>query len=235
VQYGAALALALAGDAFRAQTLADDLAKRFPEDTVVQFNYLPTTRAQLALNRSDPAKPFGAGSSKAIEALQGATAYELGNPGTAGFTPALYPVYVRGEAYLAAHRGGEAAAEFQKIRDHRGVAFNEPIGALAHLGLARAYVLQGDLAKARSAYQDFLTLWKDADPDTPILIAAKAEYARLQQQPESETRVGATPNRIRGSRLITSDRLAQASDRCSECAFAGCACRTPLPVFTEPE
>jgi DNA-binding winged helix-turn-helix (wHTH) protein/Flp pilus assembly protein TadD len=180
VQYGAALALALAGDAFRAQTLADNLAKRFPEDTVVQFNYLPTTRAQLALNRSDPAKPFGAGSSKAIEALQGATAYELGNPGTAGFTPALYPVYVRGEAYLAAHRGSEAAAEFQKIRDHRGVAFNEPIGALAHLGLARAYVLQGDSAKARSAYQDFLTLWKDADPDIPILIAAKAEYARLQ-------------------------------------------------------
>jgi eukaryotic-like serine/threonine-protein kinase len=93
---------------------------------------------------------------------------------------ALYPVYVRGEAYLAAHRGNEAAAEFQKILDQRGVVFNEPIGALAHLGLARAYLLQGDTAKAKTAYPDFLTLWKDADPDIPILKQAKAEYAKLQ-------------------------------------------------------
>jgi hypothetical protein len=93
---------------------------------------------------------------------------------------ALYPVYVRGEAYLAAHRGSEAAAEFQKILDQRGVVFNEPIGALAHPGLARAYLLQGDTAKAKTAYQDFLTLWKDADPDIPILKQAKAEYAKLQ-------------------------------------------------------
>ena len=92
----------------------------------------------------------------------------------------MYPVYVRGEAYLAAHQGSEAAAEFQKILDHRGIVLNEPIGALAHLGLARAYVLQGDAMKARPAYQDFLTLWKDADPDIPILIAAKAEYAKLK-------------------------------------------------------
>jgi tetratricopeptide (TPR) repeat protein len=91
----------------------------------------------------------------------------------------LYPVYVRGEAYLAAHRGGEAAAEFQKILDHRGIVLNEPIGALAHLQLGRAYALQGDTAKARAAYQDFLTLWKDADPDIPILKQAKAEYAKL--------------------------------------------------------
>jgi hypothetical protein len=92
----------------------------------------------------------------------------------------MFPVFVRGEAYLAAHKGSEAAAEFQKILDHRGLVLNQPIGALAHLGLGRAYVLQGDTAKARTAYQDFLTLWKDADPDIPILKQAKAEYAKLQ-------------------------------------------------------
>ena len=172
VQYGAALALAWAGDASRAQVLADDLAERFPEDTLVQFNYLPTTRAQLALIHND--------SSKAIEALQAATPYEQGTPGSGAFSPALYPVYVRGDALLAAHQGSKAAAEFQKILDHRGIAVNEPIGALAHLQIARAYAMQGDTAKAKGAYQDFLTLWKDADPDIPILIAAKAEYAKLQ-------------------------------------------------------
>jgi len=93
---------------------------------------------------------------------------------------ALYPVFVRGEVYLDAHQGNEAAAEFQKILDRRGVVTNEPVGALAHLGLARSYVLQGDSAKAKAAYQDFLTLWKDADPSIPIFIAAKAEYAKLQ-------------------------------------------------------
>jgi tetratricopeptide (TPR) repeat protein len=94
--------------------------------------------------------------------------------------PNLYPVYVRGEAYLAARKGSEAAAEFQKILDHRGIVLNEPIGALAHLQLGRAYTLSGDTAKAKAAYQDFLTLWKDADPDIPILKQAKAEYAKLQ-------------------------------------------------------
>jgi tetratricopeptide (TPR) repeat protein/predicted Ser/Thr protein kinase len=173
VQYGAALALALAGDASRAQTLADDLGKQFPEDTVVQFNYLPTIHAQLALSRND--------SSKAIEALQAAAPYELGSPISGGaFSPALYPVYVRGKAYLAGHQGDETAAEFQKILDQRGVVQNEPIGALAHLGLARAYVLQGHTTKARAAYQDFFTLWKDADADIPILQQAKAENAKLQ-------------------------------------------------------
>jgi eukaryotic-like serine/threonine-protein kinase len=92
----------------------------------------------------------------------------------------LYAVYVRGEAYLAAHLGTEAAAEFQKILDHRGIVVNEPIGALARLQIGRAYAMQGDTAKAKAAYQDFLTLWKDADPDIPILIAAKAEYAKLK-------------------------------------------------------
>jgi predicted Zn-dependent protease/predicted Ser/Thr protein kinase len=173
VKYAAALALAMAGDAARAQALAEDLAKRFPEDTLVQFNYLPTLYAQLALSRNDAAK--------AIEALQAAAPYELGDPTEAFTFLSLYPVYVRGEAYLAGHQEtGAAAAEFQKILDHRGVVFNEPIGALARVSLGRAYAMTGDTAKAKSAYQDFLTLWKDADPDTPILKQAKAEYAKLQ-------------------------------------------------------
>jgi tetratricopeptide (TPR) repeat protein len=173
VQYGSALALAYAGDDKRAQTLADDLGKRFPEDTIVQFNYLPTLRAKLAVNRGNP--------SEAIESLRAAAQYELGatTSSTYGWT-ALYPVFVRGEAYLAAHQGSEAAAEFQKILDHRGIVLDGPIGALAHLGLARAFDMQGDTAKAKAAYQDFLTLWKDADPDIPIFIAAKSEYARLK-------------------------------------------------------
>jgi serine/threonine protein kinase/tetratricopeptide (TPR) repeat protein len=171
VQYQAALALASAQDATRAQPLADDLGKRLPEDTIVQFNYLPTTRAQIDLIHNDFAR--------AVEALQPAAPYELGSPHGV-ILLALYPVYVRGEAYLAAHQGSEAAAEFQKILDHRGVVINQPIGALAHLQLGRAYVMEGDTAKARAAYQDFLTLWKDADPDIPILKQAKAEYAKLQ-------------------------------------------------------
>ena len=165
-QYRAALALAFEGDTSRSETLGDELGKRFPEDTIVQYNYLPTLHAQLAISRNDPAK--------AIETLRATTPYELGGAG------GLYPVYVRGEAYLAAHQGSQAAAEFQKILDHSGVVLNGPIGALAHLQIGRAYVLQGDNAKAKAAYQDFLTLWKDADPDIPIFIAAKAEYAKLK-------------------------------------------------------
>ena len=172
VEFAAALALALSGEVARAQTLAESLTKSFSQDTIVKFNYLPTIRAQLAVDHHD--------FSKAIEALNTAAPFEFGQPGDASFMPALYPVYVRGETYLAAHQGREAAAEFEKILNHRGVVTNEPIGALAHLGLARAYVLQGDTVKARAAYQDFLTLWKDADSDIPILIAAKSENARLQ-------------------------------------------------------
>jgi len=173
VHYGAALALAYAGDDKGARTLADDLSKRFPEDTIVQFNYLPTLHAKSALTRGNV--------SEAIESLRVATSYELGTTTSSAYGwTALYPVYVRGEAYLAAHQGSEAAVEFQKILDHRGMVVNISIGALAHLGLARAYVLHGDTAKAKAAYHDFLTLWKDADPDIPILIAAKAEYAKLQ-------------------------------------------------------
>jgi DNA-binding winged helix-turn-helix (wHTH) protein/Flp pilus assembly protein TadD len=168
VQYGVALALALIGDAARAQGLADDLGKRFPQDTVVQFNYLPTLHAQVELIRNDPLK--------AIEVLQAATPYEFGHVHSFSF----YPVYVRGEAYRAAGQGSEAAAEFHKILDHHSIVVNEPIGALAHLQVGRAYAMQGDTAKAKAAYQDFLTLWKDADADIPILIAAKAEYSKLQ-------------------------------------------------------
>jgi tetratricopeptide (TPR) repeat protein/predicted Ser/Thr protein kinase len=172
VHYGAALALAYAGDDKGARTLADDLSKRFPEDTIVQFNYLPTLHAKSALTRGNV--------SEAIESLRVATSYELGTTTSSAYGwTALYPVYVRGEAYLAAHQGSEAAVEFQKILDHRGIVLNGPIGALAHLQIGRAYAVQGDTAKAKAAYQDFLTLWKDADPDIPILIAAKAEYANL--------------------------------------------------------
>jgi serine/threonine protein kinase/tetratricopeptide (TPR) repeat protein len=167
-QSGAALALALAGNAGQARALADDLGKRFPEDTMVQFNYLPTVRSQIALSRNEAAK--------AVKVLQAAATYELGDVANI----ALYPVFVRGRAYLALHDGSEAAAEFQKILDNRGIVINEPIGALAHLGLARAYLLQGEAAKSKAAYKDFLTLWKDADPDVPILKQAKAEYAKLQ-------------------------------------------------------
>jgi serine/threonine protein kinase/Flp pilus assembly protein TadD len=167
----AALALALAGDAAQAQKLADDLAKRYPEDTVVQFNYLPEIHAAIALDQKAQAK--------AIADLQPASPYELGNAaGTIELN--LYPVYVRGSAYLAAHQGAQAAVEFQKILDHPGVAQNEVIGSLAHLGLARARALSGDKPGARKAYQDFLGLWQHADPGIPILQQAKTEYAKLQ-------------------------------------------------------
>ena len=172
VQYGAALALAFAGDLAQAKTLTDDLAARFPESTVVWDDYLPTLHAQLALSLKD--------SSKAIELLQVARPYELGRPPAGIPLVTLYPAYVRGQAYLAGHQGSLAAAEFQKIIDHRGLVLYEPLGPLSHVGLARAYAMQGDTDKARAAYRDFLTLWKDADPDIPILKQAKAEYAKLQ-------------------------------------------------------
>jgi predicted Zn-dependent protease len=168
VQYAAALALAFAGYSAEAQDRADALGKRFPEDTLVQFNFLPTLRAWFALTRKNALS--------AIELLKTASPYELGHTDTG----ALYPIFVRGQVYLAAKQGAAAAAEFEKILDHPGVVVNEPIGAVGRLGLARAYVLAGDTEKARAAYQDFLTLWKDADPDIPILKQAKAEYAKLQ-------------------------------------------------------
>jgi DNA-binding winged helix-turn-helix (wHTH) protein/tetratricopeptide (TPR) repeat protein len=173
VQGIAALALALTGDANRAQALAESLAKRFPQDTIVQRNYLPTIRAQLALDRKD--------SSKAIEVLKTAHPYELA---TMEGSNTLYSVFLRGQACLMARDGAGAMAEFQKIIDHRGIVLYQIIGPLAHLGLARAYALQGDSVKARTAYQDFLTLWKDADADIPVLKQARTEFAKLAANPQ---------------------------------------------------
>jgi predicted Zn-dependent protease len=176
VEYGIALTLALTDANKNSQTqitkLMDDLAHRFPEDTVVQFNYLPTVRALMAINLGNTAK--------AIEILEATRPYELGSPSNISMSLSLYPVYVRGLAYLSAKQGTQAVTEFQKVLTHRGIVQTEPIGSLAQLGLARAYALQGDAVKARAAYQDFLTLRKDADPDIPILKQAKAEYAKLQ-------------------------------------------------------
>ena len=162
----AALALARAGDTAGAEKLAAELDKTFPLDTLVQRYWLPTIRAGVALERRDP--------NRAIKLLKVASTIEL------GVSPSLAPVYMRGEAHLMLHDGNRAAAEFQKFIDHRGLVVNFPWGALARLGLARAYALQGDTAKARAAYQDFLTFWKDADPDIPILKEAKQEYAKLK-------------------------------------------------------
>ena len=167
----AALALARAGDTARAEKLTTELDKTFPLDTLVQRYWLPTIRAGIALERKEP--------NRAIELLKVASTIEFSSA-TADLTIVLCPVYLRGEAYLMLHDGNRATAEFQKFIDHRGVVVNFPWGALARLGLARAYAMQGDTAKAKTAYQDFLTLWKDADPDIPILKEAKAEYAKLQ-------------------------------------------------------
>ncbi len=167
----AALALAIAGDAAQAQKLAADLTQRHPKDTVVQFDYLPEINAAIALDQNAP--------QKAIADLQPASPYELGNPAQS-ISLNLYPVYVRGLAYLAAHQGAQAAAEFQKILDHPGIAINEVIVPLAHLGLARARALSGDKSGAGKQYEDFLGLWQHADPSIPVLRQAKSEYAKLQ-------------------------------------------------------
>ena len=161
----AALALARAGDTATAEKLATELDKTYPVDTIVQRYRLPTIRAAIALQRKDP--------NQAIELLQVTSPIELGDLGY------LLPIYLRGEAYLMLRDGNAAAAEFQRFVDHRGLVANFPWGALARLQLGRAYTLSGDKNKARTAYQEFLGLWKDADPDTPILKDAKAEYAEL--------------------------------------------------------
>jgi tetratricopeptide (TPR) repeat protein len=174
VEYGAAFALALAGDLPRAQALARDLEKRFPEDTSVQFNYLPALRALFAMNDRKP--------QVAVELLRVAAPYDFAVPAIDfnAFFGGLYPAYVRGEAYLALREPAKAAAEFQKILDHRGIVLADPVGAMARLQLGRAFALSDDRPKAKAAYQDFLTLWKEADPEIPIFKQAKAEYARLQ-------------------------------------------------------
>jgi eukaryotic-like serine/threonine-protein kinase len=193
VEVEAALAFAMAGDAVRAESLAQDLEKRFPLDTQVQALWLPAVKAQLALNRKNPAE--------ALNTLQvAASPIELGQVLSVANISCLYPTFVRGEAYLAARQGSAAGTEFQKILDHSGIVWNCWTGALAHLGVARANALQAGVGTAASAvngerspadrdaarvralaaYKDFLTLWKDADPDIPILKEAKAEYAKLQ-------------------------------------------------------
>lgn len=163
-----AFSFAMAGDAAQAVRLADQLAQEYPHSTTIQFNSLPLIRAAIALQQGD--------SRKAIELLAPALPYELGD---VEYFP-LYVIYLRGNAYLAEGHGVAAAAEFQKLIEHPGIVLNEPIGALAHLGLGRAYALAGDAAKAKIAYQDFLSLWRNADPDIPVLKQAKAEYAKIE-------------------------------------------------------
>ena len=175
VEYIAGLGLALSGDAARSQPLADDLEKRFPEDTFVKFTYVPVLRGLAALDRGKP--------DEAVEALHVALPYELAVTGldfNHSYLGGLHSAYVRGEALLAAHRYSDAAAEFQKILTHRGIVGADPIGALAHLQLGRTFALSGDPVKAKAAYNDFLSMWKDADPDVPVFKQAQAEYATLR-------------------------------------------------------
>ena len=166
-----ALALARAGDTARAKAMVEELEKAEPSNTGLKLYWFPTLRASIELD--------GGNSVQALVSLEAAAPYELGGPqqfqlGT------MYPIYVRGQAYLLAHNNTGAAAEFRKMLDHRGIVLNFPLGALAHLQLGRAHAMSGDTANAKTAYQDFLTLWKDADPDIPIYKQAKAEYAKLQ-------------------------------------------------------
>jgi Flp pilus assembly protein TadD len=174
VEYAAGLALGLSGDSPRSEALATDLERRFPEDTFARFTYVPVLRALAAMGRGKPAD--------GVERLEIARPYELAVNGlnfSHIYLGGLHSAYVRGEASIAAHRYAEAAAEFQKILDHRGIVGLDPIGALAHLQLGRVYASSGDKAKAKVAYLAFLGLWKDADPDVPILKSARAEYSRL--------------------------------------------------------
>jgi tetratricopeptide (TPR) repeat protein len=171
--FAAAFGLALAGERTQAQTLADDLDKRFAEDTSVRFSYLPALRGLISLGSGDPAH--------ALELLQVAVPYELGMPGIAfnGFFGALYPAYVRGEAYLALGRGADAAGEFQKMLGHRGLVLGDPSGAMARLQLGRAFAMAGDTTRAKASYEALFLLWKNADAAMPMLEQAKAEYAKL--------------------------------------------------------
>jgi eukaryotic-like serine/threonine-protein kinase len=173
VEYGVAFAEALVGDSGAAQVMAEDLERRFADDTSAKYYYVPVLRALAALNHHNPAK--------AVEWLKISIPYELGEPQSCffGFFGVMYPVYVRGEAYLALHQGALAAAEFQKIVDHRNIVISDPVGALAQLQLGRAYSMTGDEAKAKAAYSGFLDLWKDADSNIPVLQQARLEYARL--------------------------------------------------------
>ncbi len=172
VEIAAALAFARAGDHSAAQKLADDLAKQYSSDTEVNSYWVPTARASM-VSRSKP--------EEALRILEVTSPFELGQAQPQTQVGALlYPVYVRAEALMAARRPGDAAREYQKMIDARTIALNCPLGALARLGLARAYAMNGDTAKAKTSYQEILTLWKDADPDLPVVKAARAESAKLQ-------------------------------------------------------
>ncbi len=175
VEFGALFALALSGDLEQSRALASDLNKRFPEDTCVQFTYLPVSRAQLALGDHDPAA--------AIDQLQVAAPYDEAVPCSGfAFFGNLYAPYVRGLAYAAAHRYTDAAREFQKILDHPGIVLVDPVRILARLNLGRALASAGDTVKARVAYQDLLTLWTFADPDIPVLVQAKTEFGNAKMR-----------------------------------------------------
>jgi tetratricopeptide (TPR) repeat protein len=160
------LAQSMAGNVSQAGATADELSKHFPAETIVKYVWAPAIRAEIEISRGN--------SDKAIELLRAASPYEF------GWASRELPSYVRGQAYLKARQGKEAAVEFQRILDHRGICITSALCALSHLQLGRAHALAGDATSARTAYQDFLALWKDADPDIPILKEAKAEYAKLQ-------------------------------------------------------
>src|SRR4029078_12548470 len=175
VDYAAAFALALSGDLPQSRALAQDLAREFPDDTSVQFMYLPTLQALFSLNTPTP------DAAPAIQALKTASRYDLalGRVGFVGRFGGLYPIYVRGLGYLAARQPAEAAAEFQRIVEHRSIVLVDPMDAMARLQLGRALALSGDTVKAKGVYSDLMTLWKHADPGIPVLKEARAEYARL--------------------------------------------------------
>ena len=174
VSYAAAFALALTGDLSRSQAILKDLEARFPQDTTVNISYLPALRGLIALQQGKPAE--------ALQKLEPALSNEFALPGTAFVASfgSLYPAYVRGQTYLAAKRPADAAVEFRKIVSRRGLVMEDPVGAVARLQLARALAASGDTAGARAAYQDFLTLWKQADTDVPLLKQAQAEAAKLR-------------------------------------------------------
>ena len=167
-----ALALARSGETAQSRTILEALQKSEPSNTYLKVYWFPVIEASIAMAQQAP--------DRAIVALEPALPYELGGPPPAINGGLIYPAYIRGLAYLAQKNGPAAAAEFQKFVDHPGIVQNFLLGSLAHLQLGRAYAVSGDTAKAKRAYQDFLALWKDADPDIPILKEAKAEYAKLQ-------------------------------------------------------
>jgi serine/threonine protein kinase/tetratricopeptide (TPR) repeat protein len=173
VVYGSACAMAFSGSLAEAQKLTEELEKRFPEDTNAQYYEVPVLRALIAIGQHQP--------EKALQALEAARPYDLAAAGPAFHYHfgGLYPAYVRGQAYLAAHRPAEAAEEFQKVLDNRGVVLGDPIAVLSHLQLARAMVVSNNPGKAKAAYEEFFRLWKDADSNLPVLVQAKAEYSRL--------------------------------------------------------